>query len=146
VKRAIPVFVLTVAGLIPVWRYQPSLGTTDIAQPASTPSPAPTRSSSSTSTSSSPSSSATVSKVVPGPAVNTSKGVIQVEVTLQGDRIASVRMLQAPHHRQTAFAVPQLIAETLRAQSARIDTVSGATITSAGYRESLQAALDATGS
>ncbi|MEU9477627.1 FMN-binding protein [Streptomyces sp. NPDC048191] len=142
-KRAIPVFVLTVAGLIPVWRYQPSIGTTDVAQPASTPTPAPTPP---TSSPSSPSSSATVAKVVPGPAVNTSKGVIQVEVTLQGDRITSVRMLQAPHHRQTAFAVPQLIAETLRAQSARIDAVSGATITSAGYRESLQAALDAKGS
>jgi uncharacterized protein with FMN-binding domain len=69
-----------------------------------------------------------------------------VEVTFRGDRIASVRMLQAPHHRQTAFAVPQLIAETLKAQSAHIDAVSGATITSGGYRESLQAALDAKGS
>ncbi|MEV6113212.1 FMN-binding protein [Streptomyces sp. NPDC052109] len=68
-----------------------------------------------------------------------------MEVTLLGDRITSVRMLQAPHHRQTAFAVPQLISETLAAQNARIDAVSGATITSEGYKESLQAALDAKG-
>ncbi|MGW7529916.1 FMN-binding protein [Streptomyces sp. NPDC054783] len=141
-KRAIPVFVLTVAGLMPVWRYHPSAGTVDTAQPASTPPPVPSAAASSPSASS----SAASSKVVPGTAVSTTKGVFQVEVTFRGDRIASVRMLQAPHHPQTRWAVPELIAETLKAQSAHIDTVSGATITSQGYRESLQAALDAKGS
>ncbi len=47
--------------------------------------------------------------------------------------------------RQTTAAVPTLIEETLEAQSADIDTVSGATITSDGYTESLQAALDQQG-
>ncbi|WP_433453309.1 FMN-binding protein [Streptomyces sp. CA-142005] len=128
-KRAIPVFVLTVAGLIPVWRYHPSTGTVETAQPAATPTSMPSS-----------------SRVVPGTAVSTTKGVFQVEVTFRGDRIASVRMLQAPHHPQTRWAVPELIAETLKAQSAHIDSVSGATITSQGYRASLQAALDAKGS
>ncbi|MBX7549346.1 FMN-binding protein [Streptomyces sp. tea 10] len=137
-KRAVPVFLLTVAGLIPVWRYQPSTGTADIARPASTPATVP----SSSSSPSSPSSS----KVVPGTAVDTVKGVFQVEVTFRGDRIAAVRMLQAPHHPQTKWAVPELVAETLKAQSAHIDSVSGATITSQGYKESLQAAIDAKGS
>ncbi|MFI6355796.1 FMN-binding protein [Streptomyces sp. NPDC050743] len=131
-KRAIPVFVLTVAGLIPVWRYHPSTGAVETAQPAATPTSMP--------------SSASSSRVVPGTAVSTTKGVFQVEVTFRGDRIASVRMLQAPHHPQTRWAVPELIAETLKAQNAHIDSVSGATITSQGYRESLQAALDAKGS
>ncbi|WP_217241588.1 FMN-binding protein, partial [Streptomyces sp. AC555_RSS877] len=54
----------------------------------------------------------------------------------------SVRMLQQPNHPQTTAAVPKLIAQTLQAQSADVDTVSGATITSDGYRESLQAAID----
>lgn len=54
-------------------------------------------------------------------------------------------MLQQPDHPQTTAAVPQLIEETLQAQSADIDTVSGATITSDGYKESLQAAIDARG-
>ncbi len=138
-KRAIPVLVLTALGLVPVWRYHPSTGTVDTAQPASTPTPP-----SSASASASPSSSS-ASKVVQGTAVSTSKGVFQVEVTFRGDRIASVRMLQAPHHPQTRWAVPELITETLKAQSARIDAVSGATITSQGYKESLQAALDAKG-
>ncbi|MFF3916223.1 FMN-binding protein [Streptomyces sp. NPDC001852] len=143
-KRAIPVFVLTVAGLIPVWRYHPSAGTVETAQPAVPPTPVPSAASSPSSAASrSPSSPA--EKVVQGTAVSTTKGVFQVEVTFRGDRIASVRMLQAPHHPQTRWAVPELVAETLKAQSAHIDSVSGATITSQGYRESLQAAIDARG-
>ena len=42
-----------------------------------------------------------------------------------------------------AYALPQLRQEVLAAQSAQVDAVSGATVTSDGYRESLQAALDA---
>jgi uncharacterized protein with FMN-binding domain len=85
------------------------------------------------------------SKVVSGTAVDTEKGTVQVEVTFEGDTIASVKMLQQPNHPQTTAAVPVLISETLAAQSADIDTVSGATITSGGYTESLQAAIDAKG-
>ena len=51
-------------------------------------------------------------------------------------------MLKQPNHPQTTAAVPVLIEETLAAQSADIDTVSGATITSDAYKESLQAAID----
>ena len=40
-------------------------------------------------------------------------------------------------------AAPILCQEALDAQNAEIDTVSGATYTSRGYRTSLQAALDA---
>jgi uncharacterized protein with FMN-binding domain len=129
VKRALPVLVLSVAGLIPVWRYEPSTGTTEVAAPASTPSTSSTGSSSG-------------STVVKGTVVSTDKGDVQVEVTFDGGTITAVRMLRQPDHPQTTAAVPELIAETLEAQSADIDTVSGATITSDGYRESLQAALD----
>ncbi|MER5936270.1 FMN-binding protein [Streptomyces sp. NPDC001928] len=131
-KRAIPVLVLSIAGLIPVFRYEPSLGT-DTASPAPTPS----------ASSSAASGSDSGSTVVKGSTVQTDKGPVQVEVTFAGTKIASVRMLQQPNHPQTAAAVPKLIAETLEAQSADIDTVSGATITSDGYKESLQAAIDA---
>jgi len=40
------------------------------------------------------------------------------------------------------FAFPKLISETLAAQDAKIDAVSGASYTSAGYIQSLQSALD----
>ncbi|MFD5739979.1 FMN-binding protein [Streptomyces massasporeus] len=133
-KRAIPVLVLSVAGLIPLWRYAPAHDTGSspaAAAPASTPSVS--------------SSGGTASTVVTGSTVDTEKGPVQVEVTFDGDEIASVRMLRQPDHPQTTAAVPKLIEETLRAQSADIDTVSGATVTSDGYKESLQAAIDARG-
>ncbi|MCH5672336.1 FMN-binding protein [Streptomyces gilvus] len=138
-KRAIPVVVLSIAGLVPVWRYEPSAGgtTSTTAEPAVTPS-------SSASSSGSGSSSAS-GKVVKGTTVNTDKGPVQVQVTFAGDRITAVSMLQQPNHPQTTAAVPKLIAETLQAQSADIDSVSGATITSEGYKQSLQAAIDAKG-
>ncbi|AYL38528.1 FMN-binding protein [Streptomyces fungicidicus] len=128
-KRALPVLVLTVAGLVPVWRYAPSAPEPAVAEPAPVPS-----------VSASPGGT---TRVVAGPTVDTEKGPVQVEVTLDGDRIGAVRMLRQPDHPQTTAAVPVLIEETLRAQSADVDTVSGATVTSDGYRESLQAALDA---
>jgi uncharacterized protein with FMN-binding domain len=131
VKRAIPVVVLSIAGLVPVWRYEPSAGA-----PATTPSAsASTGSSSGTSS----------GTVVKGTTIRTDKGPVQVQVTFDGDRITAVRMLQQPNHPQTTAAVPKLVAETLRAQSADIDTVSGATITSDAYKESLQAAIDVRG-
>ncbi|MEU1270741.1 FMN-binding protein [Streptomyces sp. NPDC005799] len=138
-KRAIPVVVLSIAGLVPVWRYEPSVGgtTSTTAEPAVTPS-------SSASPSGSGSSSAS-GKVVKGTTVNTDKGPVQVQVTFEGDRITAVSMLQQPNHPQTTAAVPKLIAETLKAQSADIDAVSGATVTSEGYKQSLQAAIDAKG-
>ena len=133
-KRAIPVLVLSVAGLIPVWRYEPSIGgttsTTEAAESAST--------SSSSGTSSG-------SRVVKGPTISTEKGPVQVQVTFRGEKITAVKMLQQPNHPQTTAAVPKLVAQTLKAQSADIDTVSGATITSEAYKKSLQAAIDEAG-
>lgn len=135
-KRAIPVVVLSIAGLVPIWRYEPSLGgSTSTTEAASTPS----------ASSSSSGSGSSTGTVVKGTTVTTEKGPVQVQVTFEGDRITAVKMLQQPNHPQTTAAVPKLIAETLEAQGADIDTVSGATITSDGYKESLQAAIDAKG-
>jgi uncharacterized protein with FMN-binding domain len=83
--------------------------------------------------------------IVAGSTVATEKGDVQVEVTFDGDEITAVRMLKQPDHPQTTGAVPILVEETLEAQSADVDTVSGATLTSEGYKESLQAAIDARG-
>jgi uncharacterized protein with FMN-binding domain len=129
VKRAIPALVLSAAALVPVWRYAPSAATTTTTQSAE---PNPSASAS----------AAADSNVVAGPTVTTEKGPVQVQATFQGEKITAVAMLQQPNHPQTEAAVPVLIEETLQAQSADIDTVSGATITSGAYRESLQAAID----
>ncbi|MFF7263924.1 FMN-binding protein [Streptomyces sp. NPDC008159] len=127
-NRAIPALILSAAALVPVWRYAPSTATTSTA----TAEPAP---SASTSTSGD-------STVVSGPTIDTEKGPVQVQATFKGQKITAVKMLQQPNHPQTEAAVPKLIEETLQAQSADIDTVSGATITSGAYRKSLQAAID----
>ncbi|MEV7735283.1 FMN-binding protein [Streptomyces sp. NPDC088921] len=133
-KRAIPVVVLSIAGLVPVWLYQPSAQSSTVQ--ATTPAP-------STSSSSSSSSSGTSgANVVTSSTITTEKGPVQLQVTFDGTKITAVKMLQQPNHPQTTAAVPKLIAETLEAQSADIDTVSGATITSEAYKKSLQATID----
>ncbi|MFF6806861.1 FMN-binding protein [Streptomyces sp. NPDC012616] len=131
-KRAIPVLILSVAGLIPVWRYEPSTGTSTT---TSTVAESPASSSS----------SSPGTQTFTGTTVTTEKGDVQVRITYNGSEITAVQMLKQPNHPQTTAAVPKLIAETLTAQSADIDTVSGATLTSDGYKESLQAAIDAKG-
>ncbi|KAB1902247.1 FMN-binding protein [Micromonospora sp. AMSO31t] len=83
-----------------------------------------------------------------GSVAQTRWGPVQVKITVSGGRITDVAVLQVPdgNHRDQEindYAVPILRQEALAAQSARIDTVSGATVTSDGYRESLQSAIDA---
>jgi uncharacterized protein with FMN-binding domain len=74
-------------------------------------------------------------------------GPVQVRLTFQGHRIVDAVALQTPNHaarsRQiNARAVPILRQEVLDAQSAQIDTVTGATATSAAYAQCVQAILD----
>jgi uncharacterized protein with FMN-binding domain len=87
---------------------------------------------------------------VTGPAVDTRWGPVQVEITVSGGVVTDVAVVEYPSEngrdRQiNARALPILVSETLDAQSAGIDMVSGATVTSEGYVESLQAALDEAG-
>jgi uncharacterized protein with FMN-binding domain len=83
---------------------------------------------------------------VTGNAYNVGYGVVQVRVTLDGKRLTDVSPLSLPQGGRSgdisSFAAPQLRREALSTQSAKIDTVSGASYTSAGYAESLQSALD----
>jgi uncharacterized protein with FMN-binding domain len=90
-------------------------------------------------------------RTVQGSTIDTRWGPVQVQVTLTDGKITKVTALQLPDGNQrdreiNDFAVPQLTQETLSAQSARIDAVSGATYTSDGYIRSLQSALDKAGS
>lgn len=85
---------------------------------------------------------------VNGTSEGTRYGPVQVRVTIRSRRLVGVDALVYPSsggrdREISSFALPQLEQEAISAQSARIDTVSGATFTSDGYRRSLQAALDA---
>ncbi|MEU5321508.1 FMN-binding protein [Streptomyces sp. NPDC021056] len=81
-----------------------------------------------------------------GDAVDTQYGAIQVRITFVNNKITKAETVQQPKGGQsdqiTGNAVPKLNAATLAKQSAQIDTVSGATYTSEGYKKSLQSAID----
>ena len=74
-------------------------------------------------------------------------GTVQVKVTLSGGRITDVQAVQLPTGGRSgdiaSYAAPRLRSEVLAAQSANIDTVSGASYDSEGYARSVQSALDA---
>ena len=87
---------------------------------------------------------------VTGSVASTRWGPVQVSITVTDGKITAVDVPQYPtgngKDRQiNASALPILTKETLSAQSADIDMVSGATVTSEGYVQSLQSALDQAG-
>ncbi|GLY38230.1 FMN-binding protein [Amycolatopsis sp. NBRC 101858] len=82
-----------------------------------------------------------------GSAADTRYGPVQVQITVAGGKITDAEAIQYPQEsgrdvRINSAAVPELNQETLQAQNAQIDTVSGATYTSEGYQQSLQSAID----
>ncbi len=81
-----------------------------------------------------------------GPPVDAYYGLVQVQVSIKGGSIKDVEFLQYPNDRQTSqqinsIAMPYLKQEALQAQSAQVDIISGATLTSEGFQLSLQSAL-----
>lgn len=83
-----------------------------------------------------------------GDVVQTRFGPVQVQITVSGGTISDVTALQLTDDggrsvQISNYAAPLLRAEVLQAQSANVQTISGATVTSDAYLTSLQAALDA---
>lgn len=73
-------------------------------------------------------------------------GVVQVKAVIQSGKITDVQFLQMPFDRLrsvelTELAKPILKSETIKSQSAQVDLVTSATMTSLGYREALGSAL-----
>ena len=115
---------------------RPSRASHPSASPSPSPAPRP-----------SPTRTTAPSVVVNGEAVDTRYGLVQVQITLRAHRIVSADAIDYPQDSSrdreiNSYAIPQLDDETVQAQSSQIDTVSGATYTSDGYRSSLQSALD----
>jgi uncharacterized protein with FMN-binding domain len=84
---------------------------------------------------------------VDGSVVDTPYGPMQVTVVFDNGKITDVQTRQTPDVggrsvRLAELATPILRQEVLGAQSARIDSVSGATYTSDGYAQSVQYAID----
>jgi uncharacterized protein with FMN-binding domain len=92
----------------------------------------------------------TAGRTVAGDPADTRWGPVQVEITVAGGKVTAVQVVDYPQNNGrdreiNAYALPVLVQETLGAQSAQVDMVSGATVTSEGYLQSLQSALDQAG-
>jgi uncharacterized protein with FMN-binding domain len=145
--------VLPGQGLDPAATVPPSVSSTLPAVPGQpTPSsavpqvPAATQQPSATATG-----GACAGKTIDGPTVDTRWGPVQVEAVISSTgQICDVDAIQSPnsHGRSVRIndgALPILHAEVMKAQSANINSVSGATVTSRGYQRSLQSILDSVG-
>ena len=85
--------------------------------------------------------------MIDGDAVSTRYGDVQVSVTFSGNTISDVTALHLTDADRKSVSIsnraePTLKASVLQSQSAKVDTVSGATYTSEGYLESVQSAID----
>ena len=86
-------------------------------------------------------------KTYTGEVAQTRWGPVQVQITVTGGKITAAGTTQVPSDNPrdqeiNSYAVPVLDQEAVQAQSAQIDAVSGATVTSDGYIQSLQSAID----
>jgi uncharacterized protein with FMN-binding domain len=149
-KRALAAVFGTIAGLVALLGYKSggahttvaSGPLTSLAPQATTPTTAPAPGGTPTTA---PAAGAT--RKVDGPDDPNQYGDVQVEITVEGTRIVDVEALQLPQDRRRSAEISQDVApilrsEALAAQSAQIDSVSGATYTSQSYAQSLQAAID----
>ncbi len=154
-RRAPVVLTATIAGTAAVLSFkprEPAVPTASAVAPApvtpgspSTPGPGSASGSGPSGASSSP-----ATATVTGDAISTQYGNAQVRVTIEKGRITNIEALQLqgndPKSVQiSSSAEPALRQSALARQSAAIDAVSGATITSASYEASLQSALDEAG-
>jgi len=74
-------------------------------------------------------------------------GQVQVQAVVQNGKLTDVQFLNYPHDRRTSqrinnVAMPYLTNEAVQAQTARVDIISGATLTSEAFIQSLQTALN----
>jgi len=151
-KRLILAVAGTIAGLIALLSFQTHAGPAAVGSlPAASLGPVPSpatpsgRAGAAAGTGPSPPSAGPVTTL--GQAVTDQYGTIQVRIVTVGRQIRSVSFAQLVGDEElsdliNAQAGPLLLHRTLIAQSAQIDTVSGATYTSDAYRQSLQSALD----
>lgn len=147
-RRIVLASAVTASGLVMLLALKPHTAPEVVSAPqvTSTPraasTPAPSGSASA--------GAATGTKTVTGDTVQTRWGPVQVKITVTNGKVTDVTAVQYPSDNPrdqeiNSYALPQLKSEALAAQSASIDTVSGASYTSDGYRQSLQSALDSAG-
>ncbi|MFJ9835335.1 FMN-binding protein [Streptomyces sp. NPDC101169] len=145
-RRIVLASAATVSGMVLLLSLKPHTGP---GLAAGAPAPAPT-SSGADATPGTTKAPATGTRTATGDTVQTRWGPVQVRVTIKSGKLTDVTAVTYPTENPrdqeiNSYAIPQLRREALDAQSAQIDSVSGATYTSDGYRRSLQSALDSAG-
>jgi uncharacterized protein with FMN-binding domain len=81
-----------------------------------------------------------------GPVTDAYYGLIQIQALIRGGRLVALKVLRYPSDRRTSIAInrqalPLLRDEAISAQSANVDIISGATLTSRAFVQSLGGAL-----
>ena len=148
-RRVVTVILSTITILVLLFSYHTSTDSATVAgspfvqQPASSGSSSQAGSSSNSGSSTSTSSPATYT----GDVASTRWGPVQVQITVQGGKITQSKAVQYPQNNNrdatiNSYALPILDQEVVQQQSASIDTISGATVTTDGYLQSLQSAID----
>lgn len=138
-------FLATLSTVVLLFGYRTSTSST---MPAQVAAAAP--STAADPTTSAPSTGGTATNTVTGTTASTRWGPVQVQISVARGKVTAVNVVQYPNgngkdQEINSYAIPTLVQETLSAQSAKIDMVSGATVTSDGYLTSLQSALDKAG-
>ena len=115
---------------------------------ATTATPAPSKAAATSAPAPSKAAATGVSGQFTGDAIDVGYGLVQVKITVSNGKITEADVVQAPsgrNQRWTDFAIPNLRSQTLSAQSAAINGVSGASYTSYGWYKSLITALQKAG-
>ena len=155
-RRIVTAILSTITAVVLIFGYHTSTNNTAAAaspvvqQPAPPSSAPPSRSgkkSGSSTPSPSPASKPSPATTYTGGVADTRWGPVQVQITVRGHKITRARAVQYPQGASNdaqinGYALPVLDQEVVQKQCAAIDTVSGATVTSDGYLQSLQSAID----
>jgi uncharacterized protein with FMN-binding domain len=130
-RRIVIISLTTIAAVALLFSYHTSTNTAAVAGPASRQR----------------GSASPGSATYTGDVADTRWGPVQVRITVAGGKITTSEAVQHPQESRrdveiNDYALPILGRQAVQAQSASIDTVSGATVTSDGYLKSLQSAID----
>ena len=158
-RRIVTAILSTITAVVLIFGYHTSTNSAAAASPVvqqpAPPSSAPQSRSRNTSGSptrspsaASKATTATTAATFTGGVADTQWGPVQVQIAVRDHKITRARALQYPQGASNdaqinGYALPILDREVVQKQSAAIDAVSGATVTSDGYLQSLQSAIDA---
>ena len=152
-RRIVTVILSTITILVLLFSYHTSTDSATVSaspvarQPVSGSNPPSGSSGKSGSSKSGSGRAAASSATYTGDVADTRWGPVQVQITVQGGKITKSTAVQYPQSNGrdaqiNGYALPVLDQEVVQQQTAGIDSVSGATVTSDGYLQSLQSAID----